>query len=137
MKDSTKRNLAIVSAAIMSAYFAFNGFIQFGKGNIGHGLFGLAFGIGMAATLLAIFKKPTDGKLYNTAIIFGGLPSLVFAVIAIWSIFDGTFKPASLFQLVVGITGLLVVNSVVSKGADIEKSLEESEALESTVEASE
>jgi hypothetical protein len=125
MKDSTKRNLAAIGSVVMSVYFTINGLVQFGSGNIGHGLFGLAFGIGMAATLIAIFKKPIDGKLYNIAIILGGLPSFAFAGIAIWSIFDGSFKPASLFQLVVGVVGLLTVNIVISKGEEVEKSIEE------------
>jgi len=126
MKNSTKRGLAAFSAAVMSAWFGFNGFLHVSQGNFGHSLLGITFGIGMAATFIAIFKKPTDGKLYNTAILLGGLPSLGFIVIAIWIIFDGTFRPNNLFQIIVGVAGLLTVNMVISKGDEAEKSLEES-----------
>ena len=125
MKESTKRGLAAISAAIMSAWFSFNGVVQLGQGNLGHALFGIVFGLGMAATFIAIFKKPTDGKLYNTAILLGGLPSLGFIILAIWIIFDGSFRPNNLFQIIVGVVGLLTVNVVISKAGEIEESAAE------------
>jgi hypothetical protein len=132
MKDSTKRNLAALSAIVLSGYFGFAAITELGKGNLWYFLFGFSFAIGMAATLVAIFKKPTDGKLYNTAILLGGLPSLGFIGISIWFMFDGSFKPSHLFALIIGVVGLLTINMVISKGEETEKSLEES-----TVEASE
>ena len=74
----------------------------------------------------SIFKKPTEGKLYNTAVALGGLPSLGFIGVSIWFMFDGTFKPSHLFALIVGVAGLLTVNMVISKDDEAEKSLEES-----------
>lgn len=131
MKDSTKRNLAALSAIVLSGYFGFTALAELGKGNLWYFLFGFSFAIGMAATLVAIFKKPTDGKLYNIAILLGGLPSLGFIGISIWFMFDGSFKPTHLFALIVGVVGLLTINMVISKGEETEKSLEKS-----TVEAS-
>lgn len=132
MKDSTKRNLAALSAMVLSGYFGFVAITELGKGNLGYFIFGFAFSIGMAATLVAIFKKPTEGKLYNTAVALGGLPSLGFIGVSIWFMFDGSFKPSHLFALIVGVIGLLTVNTVISKDEETEKSLEEN-----TVEANE
>jgi hypothetical protein len=120
MKDKTKQNLAALTAAVMAAYFLFNGIMMLGEGRLLPSLIGLSLGSGMGASLIAIYKKPTEGKLYNCAVFLGGLPSLVFLVIAIWSMFDGSFKPGSLFQLVVGVAGLLVVNMVINKDEEIE-----------------
>lgn len=125
MKDSTKQNLAALTAAVMAAYFLFNGITMLGEGRLFPSLIGLSLGSGMGASLIAIYKKPTDGKLYNCAVLLGGLPSLTFLVIAIWSIFDGSFKPGSLFQLVVGISGLLIVNMVTTKAGEIKAMSEE------------
>lgn len=118
MKDSTKRNFALLSALVMSGYFAFSSLVQFGNGNLGYGLFGIAFGVGMAATLIALFKKPTEGKLYNTVILLGRLPSLAFTGFAIWLIVTGTFTPSSLFALIIGVIGLLTDNMVISKNEE-------------------
>ena len=131
MKSSTKRKLAALSAIVLSGYFGFVAITELGKGNLGYFIFGFSFSIGMTATLVAIFKKPIEGKLYNTAVALGGLPSLGFIGVSIWFMFDGSFTPSHLFALIVGVVGLLTVNMVISKGEETEKS------LESTVEASE
>ncbi|WP_206483419.1 hypothetical protein [Thalassotalea sp. G2M2-11] len=123
MKDSTKRYLAALSALVLSGYFGFVAITELGKGNLG----GFFFAIGMAATLIAIFKRPTDGKLYNTAVLFGGLPSLGFIGISIWFMFDGSFKPSHLFALIVGVVGLLTVSIVIAKDEEIEAPVEANE----------
>lgn len=127
MKDNTKRHLAALTAAIMTTWFGFNGIIELGNGNVGHGFFGIVYGIGMLAALIALYKQPTEGKLYNTAIILGGLPSLGFAGLAIWSIVDGTFRPANLFQLIVGVVGVLVIAKIIARVEEGEPVLEANE----------
>lgn len=127
MKDNTKRHLAAVTAVIMTAWFGFNGIVELGKGNVGHGFFGIAYSIGMLAALIALYKQPTEGKLYNTAIILGGLPSLGFAGLSIWSMVDGTFKPANLFQLIVGVVGILVIAKIIARVEESEPAIEANE----------
>jgi hypothetical protein len=119
MKDSTKRFLAIVISGLMSAYFLFSGIF------VGTPLLLIPMGIGMGATFIALIVKSTHGKIYNTAVLLGGLSSLVFLGFAIWAIITGEFKPASLIALVVGVIGLLLVSKVVSAGEEIENGIEE------------
>jgi ABC-type Fe3+-siderophore transport system permease subunit len=59
MKYSTKRNLAALSALVLSGYLGFVAITELSKGNLGYFLFGFCFAIGMAATLLVlvIFKN--------------------------------------------------------------------------------
>ncbi|MDP7591259.1 MAG: hypothetical protein QF552_00885 [Litorilituus sp.] len=127
MKNSTKRYLAALSALVLSGYFGFVAITELGKGNLGYFFFGFCFAIGMAATLVAIFKRPTDGKLYNTAVLLGGLPSLGFIGVSIWFMFDGSFKPSHLFALIVGVVGLLTVSIVIAKDEEIEAPVEANE----------
>tara|TARA_R110001592_G_scaffold204892_2_gene455202 strand:- start:7398 stop:7796 length:399 start_codon:yes stop_codon:yes gene_type:complete len=128
MKASTKRNLAVLSAVVMSGYFGVKAIEEMGKGNMGYFLIGFSFAIGMGAAVIAIFKKPTEGKLYNTVVLLGGLPSLAFVGLAIWLMVTGNFTPGSLLLLIVGVVGLLTVNESISKNDEVDKAVEEAPA---------
>ena len=125
MKDSTRKSIAVLSAAIITLYFGFKALGELNSGNIGQFIFGFSFAIGMLASLICLFTKPQKGKLYNTALILGGLPSLLFGFMGGWHMFEGTFNGTSIFQLTLGIAGVLVISRIIATGEEVESSLEE------------
>jgi hypothetical protein len=125
MKDSTRKIIAVLSAAIITAYFGFKALGDLSSGNFGSFLFTFTYAMGMSASLICLFTKPTEGKLYNTAIIVGGLPSLLFGFMGGWHMFEGTFNSTSIFQLAVGITGALVISRIIATGEEAKAALEE------------
>ena len=129
MKNKTKHVLSIITAGLMSVYLVINGLF------IGEGipaLLILCLGVGMLAAFVALITKRTGGKIYNTAMVLGGLPSLAFIVFPIWTMFQGAFKPEGLISLIIGVIGILIISKVVSTDNEADTSLEES-----TVEANE
>ena len=111
MKNGTKHTLSIITAGLMSAYLLFNGLF------VGSGIPALmiaTLGVGMGAAFIALITKSVEGKIYNTAMLLGGLPSIAFVCFPIWSMFQGAFKPEGLFSLVIGILGVLIISEVAS-----------------------
>ena len=73
MKNRTKHILSIITAGVMSAYLIFTGLF------VGGGvpaLVAATMGFGMGAAFIALITKRADGKVYNTAMLLGGLPAL-------------------------------------------------------------
>lgn len=125
MKNRTKHVLSIIAAGIMSVYLVINGLF------IGEGipaLLILCLGVGMGAAFIALITKRADGKIYNTAMLLGGLPSLAFVCFPIWTMFQGAFKPEGLISLIIGIIGVLIISKVASTGEGAENITEESPA---------
>ena len=122
MKNRTKHILSIITAGVMSAYLIFTGL--FVGGGI-PALIAATMGFGMGATFIALITKRADGKIYNTAILLGGLPALAFIGFPIWTMFQGAFKPEGLISLVIGIICVLVLSRVGSNGEDLGSDTEE------------
>ena len=114
MKSSTQRNLAVLSALGLSGYFGLRAFTELSRGDISYFLFSLCFSVGMAVTVIAIFRQPNEGKLYNTVVVLGGLPSIGLAGFALWMMFTGSFTSNSVFALITGLFGLFAINEVVN-----------------------
>lgn len=123
MKNKTKRIFSIITAGVMSAYLIINGLF------IGEGipaLLILCLGIGMLAAFVALITKRTDGKIYNTAMVLGGLPSLAFIAFPIWTMFQGAFKPEGLISLIIGVICVLIISKVSSTDNEADTSIKES-----------
>jgi FtsH-binding integral membrane protein len=123
MKNKTKHPLSITVAGLMSAYLIFTG--VFVGGGI-PALITATMGIGIGAAFVALITKRSEGKIYNAAMLLGGLPSLGFVCIPIWTMFQGAFKPEGLISLVIGIIGVLIISKVASTDEEVEGALEES-----------
>ncbi len=125
MKNKTKHVLSIITAGLMSVYLVINGLF------IGEGipaLLILCLGIGMGAAFVALITKRAGGKIYNTAMLLGGLPSLAFVCFPIWTMFQGAFKPEGLISLIIGVIGVLIISKVASTGEGAESLTEEAPA---------
>lgn len=122
MKNRTKQVLSIIVAGVMSAYLIFTG--VFVGGGI-PALIAATMGFGMGAAFIALITKRSEGKIYNTAMLLGGLPSLGFVCIPIWTMFQGAFKPEGLISLVIGVIGVLIISKVASTNEAIDGALEE------------
>tara|TARA_R110002124_G_scaffold134049_4_gene296678 strand:+ start:5539 stop:5799 length:261 start_codon:yes stop_codon:yes gene_type:complete len=70
----------------------------------------------MAAAFIALITKRTEGKINNTAMLLGGLPSFAFVCFPIWTMFQGAFKPEGLISLIIGVIGVLIISKVASAG---------------------
>ncbi len=117
MKNSTKQVFTIVTSGLMSVYLMINGLF------IGEGipsLLILSLGIGMGAAFIALITKRAEGKIYNTAMLLGGLPSFAFVCFPIWTMFQGAFKPEGLISLIIGVIGVLIISKVASSGEGVE-----------------
>ena len=122
MKNKTKHVLSIITAGLMSVYLVINGLF------IGEGipaLLILCLGVGMGASFIALITKRAEGKIYNTAMLLGGLPSLAFVCFPIWTMFQGAFKPEGLISLIIGVIGVLIISKVASTGEGAESITEE------------
>jgi hypothetical protein len=122
MKNKTKYILSIITSGVMSAYLIFTGL--FVGGGI-PALIAATMGFGMGAAFIALITKRADGKIYNIAMLLGGLPSLAFVCFPIWTMFQGAFKPEGLISLIIGIIGVLIISKVASTGDRAENITEE------------
>lgn len=114
MKSKTQRNLAVLIAGVMAIGLGLKSLGDLDAGSIGYFLFDLGFAIGMVATVIALFKLPSEGTLYNIVIMLGGLPSLGLVALSLWMIFTGSFSAGAIVALVAGLFGLFAINPIVN-----------------------